>query len=205
MPTLCRLNTCLLLVCLATGVQNACAQKKEIPHGIGRRDNFEEFKTPGAVNRADGYLIYNDDTLKGIITLDKYSVWLERPVNDDYSFYYYFRPSDLKLKAVIAYNVDNKPLYLTRVTCKDHKLLRLVHEGKVNIYDDRFGYIYAPNQIDKNLVVISCDGKVKEMGSFFAINTKRSLIGYINHAYNLNIDPKTISWKDLLLTVDGLE
>ena len=65
--------------------------------------------------------------------------------------------------------------------------------------------IYKPNQVDKNLIVVAYNGHVKELGSFFTANTKRKVVGYVNNAYNLDINPKEISWQDLLMEVDKLD
>ena len=200
---------CMVGVLLASGaVDNAVAKtghEARIPRGIGKRDNYEELKLPGSVNRATGYVVYNSDTIRGIISFTKFDVFIEQPINKEFSYYYQFNTRNLHLKAVTTYNVDNKPLCLVRVSAKGHKLYRLVHEGKLNIFDDRFSYIYDPGQIDKNLIVIAYKGHVKELGSFFTANTKRNLIDHVNDVYGLDLDPRNISWKELLLTLDGLE
>jgi len=193
---------------VAGAVNNAGARTSRdahVPRGIGKRDNYEELKLPGSVNRAAGYVVYNSDTIRGIISFTKFDVFIEQPINKEFSYYYQFNTRNLHLKAVVTYNVDNKPLYLVRVSPRGHKLFRLVHEGKLTIYDDRFSYIYHPEQIDKNLIVVAYKGHVKEFGSFFTTGTKRNLIDHVNDVYGLDLDPRNISWKELLITLDGLE
>lgn len=201
----------LCLVCVLLGTGNATnvvaktGHEARIPRGIGKRDNYEELTLPGSVNRAPGYVVYNSDTIRGVISFTKFDVFIEQPINKEFSYYYQFNTRNLHLKAVTTYNVDNKPLYLVRVSPRSHKLFRLVHEGKLSIYDDRFSYIYDPGQVDKNLIVITYKGHVKELGSFFTTSTKRNLIDHVNDVYGLDLEPWNISWKELLLTLDGLE
>jgi len=83
--------------------------------------------------------------------------------------------------------------------------MRVIHEGKLNIYDDRVQYIYKPSDIDKNLIMVSYDGVVDDLSSFFTENTKRDLIGYVNDIYGLHLNPKKLTWQELLVKVDMLD
>ena len=206
------LRICILCTCLVALSCTVMAQAVAAPgrsarqhRGIGKRDNYEEFRTPASVNRAPGYVVYNDDTIRGIISFNKFEIYIEQPINQEYSYYYHFMQNNLHLKTLVVYNIDKKQLCLTRVKHSSTRLMRLIHEGRLSIYDDRLSYVYDPTQVDRNLIVVSYNGHVKELGSFFAAGTKRKVVNYVNNAYNLHLNPKDISWQDLLVKVDGLE
>lgn len=155
--------------------------------------------------RADGYVVYNRDTLRGFIFVSKDEVNLEHPISNELSKYYNFQLRDRSLSFITMYNHDKKPLCLTRVRPNDRNMMRLVHEGKINIYDDRINYIYDPEDIDKNMIMISYDGIVEDLSSFLTETTKRDLIDFINDVYSLKLDPKTLTWKELLIKIDKLD
>ena len=158
-----------------------------------------------SARQAEGYVVYKTDTLKGLIWVSKTEVLLERMLDSKYSYVNDFKLKNTDLKTIMLYNQDGKPLCLTRVKPTDKRMMRLVHEGKLNIYDDQIRYIYKPTDIDKAMIVISYNGEVEELGAFFSSHTKYDLIGYINDIYGLNLDHKSISWKDLLVKIDGLD
>ena len=155
--------------------------------------------------RCEGFVVYRGDTLHGLIILTVNEVMVEQPVGDELSNYHTFKLKNTDLETIMMYNFDKKPLCITRVSRNDKRMLRLVHCGKLNIYDDRIAYIYEPKDIDKNYIIISSEGVVDDLSSFLTENTKRDLIGYVNDIYGLKIEPKTISWQDLLKKVDMLD
>jgi hypothetical protein len=155
--------------------------------------------------RLDGYLVYNNDTLHGLITLYKKEVWLEQPVNGDVSYFYTYKMKDKSLKTIVLYNEEKKPVCFTRIPEKANRFLRVVHEGKLNIYDGRFGFVYRPKDIDKYLLVVSYNGIVDDLSSFLTETTKSDLIMYINDTYGLHYDARKITWKQLLIEIDKLD
>jgi hypothetical protein len=130
---------------------------------------------------------------------------MEQPIDADYSYFYKFKMKDTALKTVVMYNEDKKPVCLTRAHDKSNRLLRLVHEGKLNIYDGRIGFVYRPKDIDKYLLVVSYDGITDDLSSFLTETTKSDLIMYINDIYGTHFVPKQISWRQLLLEIDRLD
>ncbi len=157
------------------------------------------------ITEGDGYLVYKKDTIWGVVTLSKEAVSLEKKLDQKHNFLCSYNLKDLNLKTVVMYNSDNKALCLTRVTKNDKKMMRLIHEGKLNIYDGRTDYVYTPGDIDKNLIKISYDNVVEDLSSFLTENTKRDLILFVNDIYGTKLDAKTISWRDLLVKVDLLD
>ncbi len=154
--------------------------------------------------KANGYIVYKGDTIKGLIMLTLDGINLDHRYNETQGKFYDLKFKDRDLKTIMMYNVDNKPLCLTRVKTTDKKMMRLLHEGKLTVYDDRVGYVYSPDDIDPFLVVVSYDGEVETLGSFSRGETRKDLIAFINKVYDLNIDFKT-KWSDLLLKMDGLD
>ena len=156
---------------------------------------------------ADGYIVYKSDTMKGLIMMySKFEILFQKVINEDYSYYYKFNKANTDLQTIMMYNgKDKKPVCFTRIKKRDKKLMRVIHDGKLSIYDDRVGYIYDPKDIDKNLIVIAYNDTVEDLSSFFTENTKRDLIVFVNDIYGLKIDPKTITWKELLVKVDMLD
>lgn len=155
--------------------------------------------------RVDGYVVYNKDTMHGLIMLYRRELVVEQPIDADYSYFYRFKMKDTALKTVVMYNEDKKPVCLTRVHDKSNRLLRLVHEGKLNIYDGRIGFVYRPKDIDKYLLVVSYDGITDDLSSFLTETTKSDLIMYINDIYGTRFVAKQISWQQLLLEIDRLD
>jgi len=155
--------------------------------------------------QVDGYVVYNKDTMHGLIMLYRKELVMEQPIDADYSYFYKFKMKDTALKTVVMYNEDKKPVCLTRAHDKSNRLLRLVHEGKLNIYDGRIGFVYRPKDIDKYLLVVSYDGITDDLSSFLTETTKSDLIMYINDIYGTHFVPKQISWRQLLLEIDRLD
>ncbi len=177
----------------------APAKGKTIHNNVGRR-------TKASAKWADGYIVYRNDTIHGLIMLYKFELWFQVPINDDYSYFFTYSLKDPSLRTIMMYNnADKKPLCFTRLKDNDKRLMRVLHEGKLNIYDDRIGYIYKPQDIDKNLIVVEYEGVIDDLSSFFTESTKRDLIGYINDAYGIKLIPKDISWEQLLVKIDQLD
>lgn len=200
----------LCLCCGASSAQIAATAKHKAPKtpvaGFNPHDPKHIAKHEQApFPPADGVVVYEDDTLTGNLWIYQKVVQLESPINDTFSYYYNFKFKDLKLKSVIAYNKDKKALTLARVAPTDKYMMRVVHEGKLNIYDDRINYIYAPKDVDRGVITISYDGIVEHLGSFLAANTKRDLIIFVNDIYQLHIDPTTLTWPELLVKIDQLD
>lgn len=154
--------------------------------------------------RADGYIVYKDDTIKGLIMMGQNEVYLEHPISAGYSTFYSLRLKERELKTIMMYNADKKPLCLTRIKDGDKKMMRLIHEGKLNVYDDRVGYIYKPSDIDPFYIVVEHNGEVENLGSFGSEGTRKDLIAYINDIYGMQLPYKT-GWDVLLRTMDGLD
>ena len=116
--------------------------------------------------KANGYIVYRKDTIKGLIMLSLNGVYLDHTQNNGTGKFYDLKFKDRNLKTVMMYNADNKPLCLTRVQESDKKLMRLLHEGKLTVYDDWVGYVYTTEDVDPFLLVVSHNGEVETLSSF---------------------------------------
>ncbi len=153
----------------------------------------------------DGYMVYNGDTMKGYFQTSKFDILFQKPINDHYAYYFVYQKNDPILNALAFYNYkDKKPLYLKKLE-NPRKLFRVIHQGKLNIYDDRPFFIYKTHDIDKNNIVVEYNGEIDHITSFLPVFTKSDLIGYINEIYGLHLVPKELSWQELLIKIDELD
>ena len=151
----------------------------------------------------DGYVIYGNDTLSGIITFDDFSVFLEQPDGRKSKYGNTFSYKDPGMHGLVVFN-GFKELHLTHFAGDGGKLWRIIHTGKLNIYDDRFSLL-SPGNVDKKNMIVVYGGQARPLNSLLGINVKEQLIIYINKAYNLNLKAKDFTWKSLLTFIDKLD
>ena len=151
----------------------------------------------------DGYVVFYNDTLSGAVTVNKRSISLET-IDSGRNYDYNFHPKNQGLQYVTVYNEDDKQLNLVRLKDEPKKLWRVVHTGKLNIYDGRRGFIYKPEDIDVKTLTIQYNGAIESLNSYSAEATKKWLTQYVNQAYGSNLDPKNFSWNELLIYIDKL-
>ena len=152
----------------------------------------------------DGFVVFYNDTLSGAVTVARRAVSMET-TDSGKDYDYHFREKDPGLQCVTVYNEDNKQLNLVRLKGDTKKLWRVIHTGKLNIYDGRRGFIYKPEDVDLKTLTISYNAEITSINSSSAQETKQWLTGYVNQVYNLNLDPNKFTWKELLIYVDKLD
>ena len=152
----------------------------------------------------DGYVVFYNDTLSGAVTIKKHALALET-TDSGKNYDYKFHEKDPGVQYVTVYNEDDKQLNLVRLKTDPKKLLRVVHTGKLNIYDGRRGFIYTPEDIDIKTLVVSWKGELASLHSSSVNTAKEWLTGYVNEAYGFNLDPKAFGWKELLIYIDKLD
>ena len=152
----------------------------------------------------DGYVVFYNDTISGSVIIEKKGVALET-TDSGKSYDYQFHAKDKGLQYVTVYNEDNKQLNLVRLKGNTKKLWRIVHTGKLNIYDSRRGFIYKPEDIDIKTLTVEYKGEVETYNATSADGAKKWLANYVNEAYGQNLDPTKFSWKELLIYVDKLD
>jgi len=162
-----------------------------------------------AKNNADeqgdnGYAVYARDTIRGNIKLKHGAVLLEN-TDSGRNYDYTFKIKQHELACVTMYNDDNKQLNLVRLKDEPKKLWRIVHEGKLNIYDEHHDFIYTPNDIDIRTLTVVYNGETVSLHSSSVNEIKERLTEYVNKAYGLNLDAKKFNWNELLIYIDKLD
>jgi hypothetical protein len=158
----------------------------------------------GVEDDMEGYVVYARDTISGAISLRTNTVFLATKDSSG-SYDYKFRIGNKELEYVTAFNSEDKQVKLVRLDQNKRKLWRVVHEGKLNLYDDAHGFIYRPEDIDKMSLVAEFNGTTKTMRSFYGVKSKDQLTEYVNEAYGLHLDPKNFTWNQLLIYLDKLD
>ncbi len=160
--------------------------------------------TGGTVeDNLEGYVVYAQDTLRGHITFNKKAIYLQK-TDSGTNYDYKFKPGQSMLTAVWVVNEDNKQLDLVRLKEKPKKLWRLIHEGKLNLYDRRRDFIYQTEDIDINNLLAVSNGNEIDLSST-TDEAKESLTALINTTYGTNLDATRITWKELLIYIDKLD
>jgi len=150
----------------------------------------------------DGFVAYGKDTVSGIVTITNSSIYLEHTTDGKHENVYTFSYGDSKLKTVAVFD-GYKELYLSRAT-PDGKLLRVLHAGKLTIYDDHYSFI-SPTNIDKTKITIVYNGKVKSPVSYLASDSKKLLVEAANSVYGLNIKAQNYTWNKLFTYICSLD
>ena len=163
----------------------------------GYSDNYME-------DDLEGFVVYAHDTLSGAVTLRTNTVYLAT-TDSGRKYDYTFRARDKELAYVSAFNSEDKQVKLVRLDKNSRKLWRVVHEGKLNLYDDDHRFIYRPEDIDKMSLVAEFNGETKSLKSFSGTKSKEQLAEYMNAAYGLHLDPKNFTWNQLLIYLDKLD
>lgn len=153
----------------------------------------------------DGYIVFKGDTLHGIVQLSKTTLYFEQYQPHDQVKPYEIKLKNPDLQTIMVYNYDNKALCITKVQHDDKKMRRVIHKGKLNIYDDWMKYIYNPSDIDPYLLVVEYDGVVDELGTFTKGTMMRDLVAYVNDIYGLKLDARTMTWSKLMRQIDELD
>lgn len=152
----------------------------------------------------EGYVVYAHDTLSGVVTIGSSAVFLET-ADSVQNYDYKFRMRKKELEYVVAFNADNKQVKMVRLPMNKNTMWRVVHEGKLNLYDDGKGLIYQPEDIDKLGLMARYNGKMTKLSGISQVKAKEQLIKCVNEAYGINLDPRSTSWNGLLIYLDKLD
>jgi len=140
-------------------------------------------------------VIYNQDTINGSVQYKNKHFFV---VSSDTSLK--IDPDDLGLKSLTVHKLDTT-LMLVRLTPKDRQLYRVIHSGKLDVYDTRSDFNRDARHI--NFLTIAQNGKVLPMGGFKS--QRRWLAIYINQTYGALLSPKEASWEELLAYLNRMD
>jgi len=151
----------------------------------------------------DGYIVVGNDTLDGTITMNNRVVKLDvKDSANDYTKKYKVR--DGNIQAVVLYDNDMQVSF-TPLNDGKPMLWRLIHSGKLNLYDYDKGFIYTPQNVDHFNLKAVYDGKIVTMSSIFQNDNKIKLVHCVNEAYGLQLNDDDYTWNELLQYIDKLD
>lgn len=147
----------------------------------------------------DGYIVYDRDTLSGMVTMKKNELTLEQPINYKKEYASTAEYADQYLKAVALYK-GNTTLNFARLSDKEHRLWRIVHNGKMMIYDNGNSFL-SPTNINYGGLRVMLPGQK----TYVDINNKKHLVWCINKAYGLHLRAAYFTWQSLMDYIDILD
>ena len=147
----------------------------------------------------DGYVVYGHDTLTGMVTMDKKSVFFKPYTYANHSIgnYQLNDPSLLKIGVFYA----STSLYFERIPGHD-KLMRVIHSGKLSIYDGKFDFL-ATRNINRSTIVVTTSAETAAV-SLSGNSPKQELVDKMNSVYGLSISSQDYNWSQLLSFIDKL-
>ncbi len=178
---------------LITGIVPLCSvhlvkDLQLLPDNTARHSNSATFFS------FDGYVVYENDTTAGVVTIAANEVSLEyRNIkNNRRSISYDLR--DSKLHAITLYK-GPRELNLVRLNSGDKHLSRVVHSGRLNLYDHSYSFLTTGN-ISRKLTLITDDGTRQ-------IKSTNELAEAIAETYNRS-DVQKMNREKLLTTLNRL-
>jgi|GEM_PF-6067344 len=157
-------------------------------------DNTARHSNSATYFSFDGYVVYENDTIAGVVTIAANEVSLEyRNIkNNRRSISYDLR--DSKLQAITLYK-GPRELNLVRLNSTDKHLNRVVHCGRLSVYDRSYSFLTTSN-ISRKLTLIKEDGTRQ-------IKSTSELAEAIAETYN-RTDVQKMNREKLLTTLNRL-
>jgi hypothetical protein len=152
----------------------------------------------------DGFVVYEHDTISGAVTIKNNAILVET-ADTARGYDYKFRIKKPGLDYVTVYNDDNKQINLVRLKDEPKTLYRVIHEGKLNIYDERHDFIYRPEDVDARTLIVVYNGEIVHLHGHSPEREKQRLVAFVNKAYGTDLDPQKYNWKQLLIYIDKLD
>ena len=192
----------LLLQAVVVSAQKVPANGKAKPTSKSATVRGTEMKP---FQSGDGYMVYKRTEIRGHIELYPQGVYLERSMNDTLHFSCSERFDDTALKIVVIYKGQGKMLCLARATDDDRAMMRLVHEGKLMIFDDNLKDVYSFSNLHRQGIVIAYNGDATNLRGLQPDAAKQKLAEWVNAIYGLKLDTRAITWEALMKKVELLD
>ena len=206
-PSLLLLAIPLVLLSLAAWGKGSCAGHGHCGHGHGvyaghHGRGHDTDALVGLRKRIySGYVVYGSDTLTGMIICTDNTISLKTSALQDSTVMYSIRDTNL-YNAVLTDN--GQTVELTRL--EDHKLYRVLHAGKLSIYDNYFSMDrYSKKFFGADSRTRRLDNRSEELNSFWTTSVKKKLVNRINEVYGLALNPKDYHKKQLLNLIGTLD
>lgn len=146
----------------------------------------------------DGYIVYDKDTMPGIVTMDVNATYLEQPISKVREYSATVKYNDKYLKGIVLYR-GNRTVHFARVQESDKRLWRMVHSGKMEVYDNNSGFL-RPDNINYATMKV----RLQKTGEVTRIKDKKQFVGYLNDAYGLSLNAGNLTWKEIFAYLDRL-
>ena len=142
----------------------------------------------------DGIMLYGTDTISGIITITHNTVSLEHIATYKGRKDYSSALSDPHLQGIIIYK-GAKTLQLVRLSATDKHLYRVVHHGKLNLYDRSYSFLTAEN-VGRQMVAEHDGQRIK-------LKSDKELIDAVNTNYTTSL-PSGMNRTEVIRTLTGM-
>jgi hypothetical protein len=141
-------------------------------------------ETEESLQEHDGYVVYAADTVRGNFKFSNDTISVTAK-NGKCSVFLW---DDSLLRSFLLYSKwSTAEIFVTRVPEYDNSLMRLVHQGRLNMYDENFLF-----PLDENIQL--SDLKLVANGRPYshkvALDPRKSIIKMINKVYNENLKPE---------------
>ncbi len=156
-------------------------------------DNTAKHSNSAQFFSFDGYIVYNSDTIPGIVTITQNQVSLDTKEYGNRKIFYQADLKNPKLTAITVFK-GPKELHLVRLFTNDKHLYRMVHKGKLMLYDRSYNFLTTEN-INNSLLAVREKGIQKIKG-------KIELAKTVNETYGLQIDVSKTSKKELIRIIN---
>lgn len=153
----------------------------------------------------DGYIVYGEDTVRGLISFPWSSVKVENELFNKIASH---DLDNKKLHAITLVDNQGNTLYITRLVGGRNKLCRVVYEDeKLKLYDRYFVFGNAMKSADLGSMYYQTehDKKVQDLNNFPVLSPKRKLVQVVNEVYGTTLSPKDYTRKELLQYIGELQ
>jgi hypothetical protein len=152
-------------------------------------DNTAKHSNSAQFFSFDGYIVFESDTIPGIVTITQNQVSLDTKKEGNKRRFYLADLKDPQLTAIAVFK-GPKELHLVRLLPNDKHLYRLVHKGRLMLYDRSYNFLTTEN-IKFPLLAVTKKGLEKIKG-------KNELAEALYETYGLEIDNSKTSKEELI-------
>lgn len=150
-----------------------------------------------------GYIVYSGDTLRGYLLFDEHSLKYQSIKDSSTNDFTVYKYNDLNLTAAVTNNKVGSWLYWIRVEPTSKRMYRLIHSGKLTVYDDKLEFINNPKDISTSYLVIKYNNTVDKLTNI--LTNRQEFVDYVNQVYHTKWVPQNMEWTDMWMQLDGMD